>query len=173
MCHLAFFEAATVPSKDLELLHTVVREIYEELFGNEDIAGGVPYEDPELFYYREEGIFELLSCLESGKARFSVTGFCIDLVRLVPEITCMLIVSDPNYFKSFSQRFKLGLEFHRSAHFSVPVGLADVDSFLRHGIVTDPDDIPKVYGFDPERWTLPGAFSFYQGLRRGVKLGIL
>ena len=155
------FEIVTVASEDLKLRHTVLREIYEELFGNPDIIYRSQRPDPK-FFYKQDGIKELVNYLESGIATFGVTGFCIDLVRMVPEITCVFVVPDPKYYDKYKSKFVLSKEFEPSKPFAVPADLQDVDVFLTSGIPRVPDDQPPTYGFDPHLWTLPGAFSFSQ-----------
>ena len=165
------FEVSTHAKQDLEWTHTVLREIYEELFGNPDIVFRSQMVDP-FFFYEEPGIRELVSYLEGGAAVFDVTGFCIDLVRLVPEIACVLVVTDPEYFATYRQKFRLGSEFHPGRAYVVPGRLKDVEAFWAEDLPTSPEDHPLTRGVNPGMWTLPGAFSFYQGLRRFASLDV-
>ncbi len=167
------FEVATVAEADLKLLHTVLREIYEELFGREEVSQSSRILDP-YFFYKEDGIADLLELLENGSATFKITGFCIDLVRIVPEITTLLVVNDDSYFRrhlnpsdSSIARFELNPEFHLGSMFRIPDELNDVDSYLCNEFIACTNDINKK-GFDPTLWTLPGGYSFYQGLKRSV-----
>lgn len=174
-----FFEVATAPKADFALRHTVLREIYEELFGNPDIVYGSRELDP-YFFYKEDGIADLIELINAGCATFEVTGFCIDLIRIVPEITTVLIVRDEGYYRSHYQPpnssvapFRLNPEFGLGSLFQIPCDLADVDEYLMTGVVTNPDGDTEERGFDPMKWTLPGGFSFYQGLRRAVEKDLL
>lgn len=167
------FEVATTPAADIVLLHTILREIWEELFGKEEVVLQTRISNPE-FFYTEPGIRELIELLKDKVAYFDVTGFCIDLVRLVPEITNVFIVSDPKYFKTYGLRgFNLNPEYLPSSAFQVPVGAEDIDGYLLANVPEDPDNRPMRYGWNPFKWTLPGAFCFRQGLKRAKVLGFI
>ena len=173
------FEVATAPKADFALRHTVLREIYEELFGNPDIVYSARELDP-YFFYKKDGIADLIELIRAGSATFEVTGFCIDLIRIVPEISTVLIVRDEGYYRrhyrpinSSVAPFRLNPEFGLGSLFQMPSDLSDVDEYLMTGVVANPDGDPKECGFDPMKWTLPGGFSFYQGLRRAVEKNLL
>lgn len=173
------FEVATTPKADFNLQHTILREIYEELYNNPDVAKSTKRLDPS-FFYEHDGIKDLKTLLMNKDAIFDVTGFCIDLVRIVPEITTVLIVRNENYFKKHYKTndsnivpFQLNEEFELGSLFEIPVDLDDVDEFLRSEVVADPDSNSNKKGFNPVNWTLPGGFSFYQGLKRAVQKNLL
>lgn len=167
------FEVATTPPADIELRHTVLREIYEELFGNEQVMLQTQIPNPR-FFYTEPGILELIELLEDELAYFDVTGFCIDLVRLVPEITTVFIVSDPKYFKVYGARgFALNPEYRPSSAFDIPVGVGDIDDYLLKIVPENPNNRPIRYGLNPFKWTLGGGFCFRQGLKRAKALGFI
>lgn len=165
------FEVATTPKADFELKHTLMREIYEELFGQKEVAEDVRHINPYYFYERD-GIKDLNFLLENGRATFAKTGFCIDLIRLVPEITAVLVVQDQEYFDKYfnenqntTEKFILNDEFNsHSSHWEIPISIKDAERYLKDEILSDPDSIEIEKGFDPMKWTLPGGYSFYQGI---------
>ena len=165
------FEMIDSLKVDFDLQNTVLRETCEELFGQPDQATN-PNEGINAINNQE--MVELQRMLQNGSAVFQVTGFCIDLVRLVPEITTLLIIHDRTFFKHFLDRnTHLNDEFLPGSFFQIPSNLDDVDAFLKSAIVSDPDGNPHAKGFDPMLWTLPGGFSFYQGLKRAVGMKLL
>ena len=173
------FEVATTPKADFDLKHTVLREVYEELFGNPDVRNISKNLNP-YFFYEKDGIADLIDLIDAGTATFEITGFCIDLIRIVPEITTLLVVKDESYYqkhyassKSFKAPFSLNEEFKTCSPFQIPFDLDDVEEYLMNHIMTDPDGNPNDRGFDPLMWTLPGGFSFYQGLKRATATGLL
>ncbi len=175
------FEVATSPKADFELKHTVLREIYEELFGGPEVVERSKHLDP-YFFYKKDGINDLLELLENGSAIFEITGFCIDLIRIVPEITTVLVVTDEKYFKRHYSpgssdpsiaSFKLNPEFDPTSLYSIPSHLDDIDGYLKTRFLSDPDEVPSKEGFDPLKWTLPGGFSFYLGMKRAVQNKLL
>ncbi|MCI0552834.1 MAG: hypothetical protein L0287_17935 [Anaerolineae bacterium] len=169
------FEVITTPKADFELQHTVLREIHEELYGNPELIESSRRLDP-YFFYKDDGINDLRYLLQNGSAVFDVTGFCIDLIRIVPEITTILLVRDEEYYKRHFKptgqnvaMFYLNEEFELGSLFHIPADLDDVDEYLRTEVISDPDGDPKKKGFNPLNWTLPAGFSFYQGLKRAVE----
>jgi hypothetical protein len=165
------FDITTVPKADFELKHKVVKEIYEEMFDNPDVAVETKQINP-YFFYDDDGIRDLIELLDSNMAIFQVTGFCIDLIRLVPEITTVLVIQDSSYYERHlygeGVRFKLNLEYQPISQFQIPRTIKDVDEYVAKVLPTDPDSSQPRYGFDPMHWTLPGGFCFYQGLKRAV-----
>jgi hypothetical protein len=170
------FDITTAPRADFELRHKVLKEVYEELFGNPEVAVETRKMNPR-FFYEEDGISDLLELIDNSLAIFQVTGFCIDLVRIIPEITTVLVVRDASYyhrhFKGEGRRFNLNLEYRLSSLLHIDRLIEDVDEYLANEIVTDPNCSRPSYGLDPMRWTLPGGFCFYQGLKRAVTGGLL
>jgi len=161
------FDIIGFAEQDFELEHKVLTEIYEELFDKKEVARKHSRINPT-FFYEENGIRELRRYLKNGLASFDVTGFCIDLIRIVPEITTVLIVRDERYYKEYINKFKLNPEYEKIRQFFVPRYIGNINEYFSNHIPTDPVDHGAGYGFDPIRWTLPGAFCFYQGLKKAV-----
>ena len=91
------FSVALDMYHDFEIKNAELREIYEELFGGQEFFAPPSDLDPG-FYKYEDGIADLIEMIEDGRASFEFTGFAIDLIRIVPEITTVLVVRDPEYF---------------------------------------------------------------------------
>ncbi|MEW6082986.1 MAG: hypothetical protein AB1607_00160 [Chloroflexota bacterium] len=169
-------DITTTPKADFEIRHKVIKEVYEELFDNIDVALESRQVDP-YFFYGNDGISDLIKLLDNGGAVFQITGFCIDLIRIVPEITTVLIVQDDAYYRRHlggnGVQFKLNIEYQLTSQFQIPRKIKNLDQYLLKKLPTDPDSSVSLNGFDPMRWTLPGAFCFYQGLRRATNSKLL
>jgi hypothetical protein len=111
--------------------------------------------------------------LDDGRASFLITGFCIDLVRMVPEITTVFVVRDESYYREHRARMKANLEYGPPFHCEIPRDIPDVDDYLATRFPSDPGRPDAGQGFDPWKWTLPGGFCFYQGLKRAVRERLL
>lgn len=173
------FEVATEPKADFNLQHTVLREIFEELFGNPDVATKSRELDP-YFFYKKDGISDLIEMLNNGAAIFQITGFCIDLIRIVPEITTLLIVKDESYFQkhyspsdSSIAQFCLNPEFERTSLLNIPESIDNVDNYLISGDFFNQIRDHNKNFMDFTKWTLPGGFSFYQGLKKAISNNLL
>jgi hypothetical protein len=96
------FEAWNREPWSLEM--NVWRELLEELYSeDEQIGSGVP---GELDYIRQKvPINLLLEMIDRGSAKFSVTGICIDLLNLRPEVCTVLLVTDPRFFEARNLQF--------------------------------------------------------------------
>lgn len=162
------FDIATAnPAVDFDLKYKVLKEIFEELLGGAEVEQEIRELDPEFFYERP-GILEIRQMLKDGRASFSVSGFCIDLVRLVPEITTVLVVRDHAYYKQYRSRFRVNLEYGPAFNSEIPRDITDADDYLVHHFPSNPASPEGGTGFDPMRWTLPGGFCFCQGVKRSV-----
>jgi len=168
------FEVATEPEADFKWQHTVLREIYEELFGNEDVVTKSLDLDP-FFFYKKDGIADLIELINNGAAIFEITGFCIDLVRIVPEVTTLLVVRDESYYQkhyspsdSSIAKFCLNPEFERSSLIHIPASIDNLDDYLISEDLVSQHSNFEEFLFDFTKWTLPGGFSFYQGLKKAI-----
>jgi hypothetical protein len=156
-----------------DLRHKVLTEVYEELLSDaramESDRGMDPYS-----FYNHAAISDLVKLLESGEATFATTGFGIELMHMVPEITTVLVVRDKSYLQTYQHMFRLSPE-HKwvSQLLEVPARLADADEFLEREMTTDPESIPGRKGLDSSLWTIAGCFAFVQGLRKVVDRRLL
>jgi hypothetical protein len=107
--------------------------------------------------------------IDDGRACFRVTGFCIDVVRIVPEITTVLVVKDQSYYTKYRSKFKINLEYGPPSFCEIPREIIDVDEYLVKQFPSNPGQPEGSKGFDSSKWTLPGAFCFYQGLKKAVE----
>jgi len=159
-------------SIDFDRRYKILKELYEELLGGVDAETDISQIEPD-FFFRKPGIKELLPMLRDGRASFQVTGFCIDLIRAVPEITTVLVVRDSEYFSSYRDIFRANSEYEAGSPFVIPRRLGNVDEYLAQRFPSNPAQPDAGMGFDPVKWSLPGAFCFYQGLKRASGEGLL
>lgn len=152
--------------KDLELKFQT--EGGEELFRREECARRFLGLDPRSSVRLGDWVNDYTKMKQRGDAEFHVTGFCIDLIRIVPEITCLAIIHDPAFYAEYAG--KILAPEKRQEHDSlvhmitIPRRLRDFDGWIRHEVVSNPERTQEK-GFDPYCWTLPGGFCFYQALR--------
>lgn len=160
------------PNVDFRIQYKVLKEIYEELFGGKEVEKEMRGLDPD-FFFEKAPIKDLIAMLEDGRACFQVTGFCVDLVRMVPEISTVTIVTDSSYYARYRLRFKNNLEYGPPSFCNIPRSISNVDEYLAKQFPSNPGQPESAKGFDSSRWTLPGAFCFYQGLKRAVNERLL
>jgi len=167
------FDIATgSPKMDFSLEYKVFKEIYEEVFGNKEVEKEIRHSDLR-FFYKKRGMASLRDMLDDGRASFQVTGFCIDLVRMAPEITTVLVVRDDSYYRTHWKKMKANAEYAAGLDCEIPRNLSDVDEYLAEKFPANPARPEAGGGFDPARWTLPGGFCFRQGLNKAVGAGLL
>lgn len=106
----------------------VWRELLEEVYDEREQQGSASSELPDNI--RAKAPVPLLrQLLEDGKAEFSATGICCDLLNLRPELCTILFVRDPRFCES--RRMNLNWEYEpqgRSGRFALPWG--SVDDFV-------------------------------------------
>ena len=166
------FSVVTTPRADMDPMHKVLEEVYEELYGGLSMEHEQKTMNPRAFYEKPP-IRDLCKLLDKGTAVFDITGFCIDLVRIVPDLTCILIVNDPAYYRKYKNQFQLNSEYHTSSQIEVPANLDNLHSYLRCQFPSDLDSEPAKIGFDPRAWSLPGGFCFYQGMKKAITKKLL
>ena len=160
------------PGFDFNVQYKVLKEIYEELFGGKEVEKEMLGLDPD-FFFEKPPIKDLKIMLDDGRASLRLTGFCIDLVRIVPEITTVLVVRDESYYAKYQGKFKVNLEYGAPSACRIPRGIVDVDEYLVNRFPSNPGQPNGDKGFDSSKWTLPGGFCFYQGLKRAVNEELL
>jgi hypothetical protein len=177
-----FFDITSSGSQwefDFDLPHKVLKEIGEELFGMDLLATPQQGDQFPDWFYKEPFAKDLLTLLKKGSATFNVSGFCVDLIRLIPEITTVLVVNDLSYYKKYHSQFRSSSKYSEYsspgafAHYlRIPRRIVEVDKFFATEMLADPiRGGPR--GFDPARWSLVGGFCLYQGLKRAVADGLL
>src|SRR5947207_7731207 len=106
---------------------------------------------------------------KAGTAEFHTTGLCIDLIRIVPEVTCLAVIHDPAFYEKYRDQIEAAEndgEHDTLTHMvTVPRGLKNFENWVQKEVVRDPEGMIDGRGFDAGFWTLPGGFCFYQGLR--------
>lgn len=162
------------PARDgvVDIREQVYREIREELYNDKSAARATnAYAIPSTKGHA--AVSKIQNMIRDGSAVFMITGFCIDLVRLVPDITAVLVINDPSFVEEERQHWVLNEEYHRSSEIRIPSKIDDIDKVLAHEFPSDTESVPLQKGFDPLNWTLPGAFCLHQGLHRCSSAGIL
>jgi hypothetical protein len=157
---------------DFDRRYKILKELYEELLGGVEVETEISQTEPD-FFFRKPGIKELLPMLRDDRASFQITGFCIDLIRAVPEITTVFIVRDSKYFSRYRDIFSANSEYEAGSPFDIPRKLGNVDEYLAERFPSNPAQPDAGMGFDPVKWSLSGAFCFYQGLKRASAEGLL
>jgi transcriptional regulator with XRE-family HTH domain len=166
------FDITTALPYDFRIQHKVLKEIAEELRNRKDLEKQMRMGQDPTEFYGENGLEQIRQIADntvSGyKVYFQVTGFCIDLVRMVPEVTALVVVNDPFISEHFLNYAELNEEFQeRNIVMKLPLSLGDVEEYFRTKMPKDPETYQTP--FDPWRWTLPGAFTLYQGITRAAK----
>ena len=75
--------------------HCIMKEYGEELFSYE-IEKNVL--DATYFYSEWTGVASLLAALDEGKCEFKITGLIVNLLNFRPEICCLLLVRDADWW---------------------------------------------------------------------------
>jgi hypothetical protein len=170
-----FFDISTGQPEiaDFTLIYRTLKEIWEELFNKKEVQRDIRKANP-FFFHDKPGIREIKAMLEGGRdAVLLVTGFCIDLVRLVPELTTVLVVRDPSYHSKYWNVMKVNAEYRGAVECKIQCGIVDAERFLREEFPVHPGRPSAGLGFDPTNWTLTGAFCFHQGMKKAVAAGLL
>ena len=95
--------------KELSVRSKVLQELAEEVFKYEEFEadGHDKFLQKQINDLPENA--ELLKLLKTGRAEFKITGLWLDIYRLRPEITSILIVNDESWFsKFFTPETKIG-----------------------------------------------------------------
>ena len=81
--------------REWSVKHQVLREVLEELFN-------MPEErDPQAwdFFHRHPALLHLQDLMDAGSAKLYLTGVIINLLTLRPEISTLLLIHDPGWYK--------------------------------------------------------------------------
>jgi hypothetical protein len=144
---------------ELDVQLQVLREFSEELLG-EELGHNVGVDALREDIDRNPACKALRLRLLDGRASLHITGLWLDIFRLRPEITCLLLVRDPEYFRGLSRRLKWNFESERFKHYSLD------DDKGYHVLLSDAQ----------QRLCPPGAAALIQGralarrlLQKGAK----
>lgn len=117
--------------REWSVKHQVLREILEELFN-------MPEEkDPQAwdFFHQHPALLYLQELMDAGSAKLYLTGVIINLLTLRPEISTLLLVHDPAWYKRITAKdsdmpFVTADETERGSVVIAPID--DDASFLSH-----------------------------------------
>lgn len=132
--------------RELDLPLQVLREFGEELLG-ETFKNSLGVDSFRADVLRPAASKALSLRLLDGRAELHVTGVWLDLFRLRPEITCLLLVRDREFFRDHSEHLHCNFEAHQFKR----VFLADNRGY--HTLLCDPS----------QRLCAPGAAALVQG----------
>lgn len=168
---------------DFKLRHKVLKEVGGQIFGIAELEEVNPqgFHPPDWFYEGPDALpflKELKDLLDDGSAAsFEVTGFCIDLVRIVPEITTLFVVRDESYFRRWANHFAANKKYPEYLDFfhnvRVPRRIGHFEDYVRSRFPSHPYHRDRQNGFEPMNWTLPGGFCLLQSLKRASEKNLL
>ncbi|WP_404391658.1 hypothetical protein [Pseudoalteromonas phenolica] len=138
---------------ELNFKDQVIREVAEEIFGYPELTGSHSKNYlTEIYAYPEVAHLERL--FKSRMAEFHVTGLCLDLYRLRPEILSTIIVHDVDWANEQFPSFKKIGNWETIDNGIVPITL-DEDTFYKVCSSTRLDPL-----------CAPGIASFVHGYRK-------
>jgi len=86
-------------SKELSLEYQVLREFGEEIVGLPELGSITTRETAWHTLNANETCRDLIALLRTNGAKLVTTGMSLDLLRFRPEITCVLLILDPDFFQ--------------------------------------------------------------------------
>lgn len=96
-------------AKELSVKSKVFQELAEEVFQYDEIESDGHDKFLQKKINSKPEIARLRTLLSEGKAEFHLTGLWLDMYRLRPEITSVLVIKDKSWFEEFfSPRTKVG-----------------------------------------------------------------
>lgn len=103
--------------KELNVEVQVLREFGEEILGVEELSDAKLFAAQDALIRQNPALKDLRKMLSEGRAKLAITGLCLDLFRLRPEITCVLIIEDPLFYKKHRSKFRFNWETERMEPF--------------------------------------------------------
>lgn len=91
--------------RELNFKDQVIREVAEEIFGYPERTNSHPNNYLTELYAHPE-IADLEALFESKQAEFHVTGLCLDMFRLRPEILSTIIIHDASWAREHFPAYK-------------------------------------------------------------------
>ena len=145
------------------LTHNVKREFFEELFNVK-----APPDVQWNWFYGRPPVIDLTEMLDEGRAELWITGICVNLLNLRPEVCALLLIRDKEWAKRNSDPglgpdnfLKLNDEFEserarmRRRGRAVPVDYSNLH--------TD-KELLSATGLIPSGTVPPGAAAFWMGV---------
>lgn len=151
----AFHQPTIEPGRETGLATTLTREFEEELLGREDLEMLIDARraDPLHDAIRSEAMQWLDERRTTGAIRIDCTGFGINMLTGNYEFSCLVVIDDPNWWKTFGHLVGANWEALRLRRYSTK----DTDGLT--ALAVDPT------------WSNEGLFAFLQGLRRLAHVG--
>ena len=84
--------------REWSVKHQILREVLEELFNFPEQIDPPRWD----FFYHHPAMLYLLDLLAAGKAQLLATGIVFNLLTLRPEISTLLLVHDPEWYRRIS-----------------------------------------------------------------------
>jgi len=95
------FQPATLYfEEEFSVAHNIYREYLEEIFNRPEPKEG---ESEPRYFYNDPCLTDLLDLLGRRKAQLFFTGLAVNLLNLRPAICTLLLIKDPNWYKSHSE----------------------------------------------------------------------
>jgi len=138
--------------RELDLKTSVLREYGEELLGLEELESAETVDIMFNHINTNKYLKKIKTELETGEATLEVTGLVVDVFRLRPEVTFLLILNDDIYSKNIKLNWeteKKSLELY---------SLEDDDSYCR--LISD----------DEKPLCAPGLAALVNGRNRAINL---
>ena len=82
-------------AREWSVKHQVLREVLEELFNMPEQRSPARWD----FFYDHPALRYLVGLLDSGAAQLCATGIIINLLTLRPEISTLLLIHDPAWYR--------------------------------------------------------------------------
>lgn len=92
--------------RELNLELNVIKEYGEELLGMDELEGADTFDALMQIMLKNKYLNELHSLIKNNKAHLEITGFIIDVYRLRPEITFLLIIHDDKFSKNLKTNWE-------------------------------------------------------------------
>lgn len=146
-------------AKELSVQLKVMQELAEEVFNHDEIES-----DGHDRFLQEKilGLPEnerIVQMLKTGDAEFHHTGLWLDMYRLRPEVTSVLIIKDKSWFEEFITANKT-------------MGNWELVSGAVFDYSADSDNYESLLAGDGGRLCAPGAAALISGMRHFKSLGL-
>jgi hypothetical protein len=105
------------PSGEADFRVQVLREFAEEMLGHPELESSLTLDSLWSALRGIDACRELEAALDDGRANLVVTGLCLDVLRLRPEFTLLLLIRDPEFFQRHKGGFVRNYEHHSVADY--------------------------------------------------------
>lgn len=167
------FQPRIDENAEFDIKHNILRELYEELFGGDELVGKSHKHIAYDFFYKDSKIKDLIDLFDKEKARLEITGFGIECLRTYPEISALLVVDSEEYYQKYKNDMLLNWEFVTKSP-SDEEAIPKSNSMKKRILppININDDIQLSEYLNPNRIIPAVALSLCQGLNRLQQLGL-